>query len=300
MLLFGLLGLLEACSPVPFYFNLQQHPSQQGGMDLSGHDVALMAMFQPEHRDSSYVESIAVGFAKKMETEQYRPEGSLPVYVFPSDTTLPGETGYIPYLLPEDVSEYLVVIDDLQLGTYELTPGAYCKVSLPFTCRFLLFDQPRRNRLMEQALSDTLIWTIRVEGQVSDVRMIARAHESLPQVLEKLGAEMTSLVLPQRTNQRCWLYRLEDDHLWTRALEQALNQEWDKAAIFWMERAQNASHWQERAAAACNLSIAARIAQDYALAEAWLAWAAGQGTLPEMSILRSQLKSLQETSITAR
>ena len=53
----------------------------------------------------------------------------------------------------------------------------------------------------------------------------------------------------------------------------------------------NLGQLKVKAAAACNLSVACRMMGNPELAAQWLDWAAEMGSLPEMPILRAQLKA---------
>lgn len=280
-------GLLAACSPVPYYFNVNQRTGSQTAYDVSASSVAVLGMYDPRQKDSAAIAALATGFAQELEALQYRPEGSLPVYTFASDTLLPGDVGYQPYLLPEDAADYLVVLDALKLGTYSLDAG---QVYLPFSCRLLLFQQQDGQLLLNQSVQDSLVWTFLHDFETSDAKLISLAHSTLDQVLAKLGSDMTALVAGSSYSKEQLLYVMENDPDWIRALEHAVHHQWEQAADIWMEKAQHARSWKVRVAAGCNLSVACRYTGNRALAEQWMDWASGIGSLPEMGVLRTQLK----------
>ena len=300
VLLFGLLAV--ACTPVRYYVNVEQKSHSKTRYDLSHSSLAVMAMHDPQGRDSANVMAVALGFAQEMEAIQHVPEATIPVYTFVSDTLNPGDAGYLPYLLPDEVSDYLVIFDSMQLGDYQLQPESFAdrsfdgmyvtrEIYLPFSCRFLLFHQPTKQCLLEKPVADSLVWTVLTDAAVSDARLIGRAHESLEPVLEQVGKELTSYISATATPNEQLLLVLENDEDWIRALEYAADGQWEESISIWTEKAHKAKYWKVKAAAACNLSVACRMLGQNALAEQWLDWACEMGTLPEVPILRAQLKA---------
>lgn len=301
--LWMLLGLCSvACTPIRYYVNVERKAASQTQYDLSRASVSLMALHDPMARDSAQVMAVALGFAQELEAIQHVPEGSLPVYTFVSDTLNPGDVGYLPYLLPEEVSDYLVVFDSMQLGDYQLAEETSeqwtydgllltREIRLPFSCRFLLFHQPTRRCLIHQPVADSLVWTVLTDASVSDARLIARAHESLDPALQQVGKELTTYVSATTAPQEQLFLVFENDPDWFQALEHVADGQWEDAIAIWTDKARRAHHWKVKAAAACNLSVACRMMGNPVLAAQWLDWAAEMGSLPEMPILRAQLKA---------
>lgn len=298
------LAAMTACSPVPYFFEVEMKNGSQTATDLSGHRIAVLAMNEPGDRDSALVAAVAVGFAEKMEDIQQLPAGTVPVYTFPSDTVDRSDVGYIPYILPDEPADYLVVLDSLQAGDYGIREDGHLayteqgafrtrEVYLPFSLRFMVFDQQRRTCVLRQPVADSLYWTILVDGEVPPSKLIARAHEALKDAFGKVGLELTSYVSADWRPEERMLFAREGDPQWMQALDLAVAFRWEEASRIWLTLT-GTGPLKNRAAAACNLAVACQMTGQFDLARQWMDLADALYELPESALLRAQIKRAED------
>ncbi len=300
-----LLGfLIVSCGPSSRYIALERRADDSPKIEFNSQSIALTMEQQDVFADSIVLASISMGLAEGLEQDLGIETETLPVYTYSKDNfSFASKTSMLGYsaLVGTDM---LVVLSELNTGDFAVEVSSkrvYTQgdnyfqniVRLPFKFALRLYDADKNEVVYDELIKDTLYWNILLQEEVSSLKLISKATESIGDAFQQVGQQLTEDITPkwQRESRLILIY---DSELWNEAYSYAKNFQWEEAIRIWTELFKTSSTTKS-AHAAFNIAQACEIIGNYELAEQWLDYSCEFIDLRSQDYLRDRLKSHSAT-----
>lgn len=283
-LLLGAALLLAACSPETFTMNIEMRYPSKSGLDLSRKTMAVVYQDGGAQSDSTFLRSLASGFARKLEEDYFGGQEVIRLFHVPGDTAATVRKSYMHDLVMdtgEDVVFYFSAPEYGAIGMGENKPSsvggrdsAYvCPVIVPFKLKVSAFDSmDKEDRILYFNGSSSVRPQVYNDGKKGYDDIVSLAWDASIPDAEKVGAQATGNFVSTWKSERYSFYYYDTMETgWDKAGQAAYEFRWADAIKIWTELAQRyARGSMRRACAEYNLANTFYIVGNYSLATRWL------------------------------
>ena len=303
LLLGAALLLASACSPETFTMNIEMRYPSKSGLDFSRKTMAVVYADDGAESDTTFLRSVASGFARKMEEDYFGGAEVIQLYHVPGDTAALARKPFLQDLIMDtgdDVIFYFSTPEYGAIGMGENKPSrvtgrdsAYvCPVIIPFKLKVSAYDSmDKADRVLHFNGSSSVNPQVYNNGNVGYDGLVSRAWDAASAQAEQVGAQATGNFLSTWKAERYSFYYYDSfEEGWNKAAQAAYEFRWADAINGWTKLVQKyragSSH---RACAEYNLASAFYILGNYSLATSWLDRADADCTLSLSPGLRKRI-----------
>ncbi len=195
-------------------------------------------------------------------------------------------------------SKTLLIVDSLEIGEYNVetfgqnmysnSTSSTTLIYLPFSYKFSVFDIDSLTFRHNIRYSDSLLWQVYSDENISDVRMVSQADLTLKENFKKVGNLSMAKFFPTwKTETRNLVVYSKDK--WIEALNYAENFDWQPAIKIWMTELDNDNNLI-KAHAAYNIAVACELSGDFELALEWLDFSLSKYYSSDADLMKKRLK----------
>ena len=264
--------------------NIEMRYPSKSGLDLSRKSMAVVYADGGAQSDSTFLRSLASGFARKMEEDYFGGQEVIRLFHVPGDTASTVRKSYMQDLVMdtgEDVVFYFASPEFGAIGMGENAPSslsgrdsAYvCPVVVPFKLKVSAYDSMDKNdRVLYFNGSSSVRPQVYNDGRTGYDGIVSRAWDAAIPDAEKVGEMATGNFVSTWKSERYSFYYYESYASgWDTAAQAAYEFRWADAIKKWTELAQQYKRGSmRRACAEYNLANTFYILGNYSLATRWL------------------------------
>ena len=247
-LFFLALAVLSSCAPQGYTMLYDMHYPGEAGFVLENKTMSVVYLNDGVRQDTTYVNSLATGFAKGLERQYFNSEEAIPVISVPKD--------------PKGVYYSKDSLVNLMMAT---------EADVLF-----LFDSPRLTSSRDSLLATSYLYVYdgldRKRDSVIAITLNKKYlnNASLQTAVASYGSNLSGMFARDVRKEYFSLiyYDYSDD--WISALISANDSKWDEAMDKWMDIISNTTNAEQKACAAYNMAVGCYLTEEYNLALEWL------------------------------
>lgn len=273
-----------SCGPVSSTLGVEMRQPSRSGLDLAGKSFSVAYLDDGATGDSTFIASVAEGFAQSLESEYFSGERVIMIYNVDKE---PGADyscrDSMVNVLMSAGTDVLFLFDAPVLGEMTLSPAQkvqtpavrdssyVVEASVPYSVRLFVYDAlDRADRVRVYSGTSVANPVAYTDGTEPDSVLVKKAMASLSVPGNEAGEIAGRPFRPVWNKENIpFLYFDGASYKWTEALVAAHYYDWSTAVSLWTELAAS-SNLQKRSCAAYNLAAAFYIIGEYNLAGDWL------------------------------
>ena len=248
LVLFLALAVLNSCAPQAYSLLYDMHYPGEAGFVLENKTMSVVYLNDGRAQDTTYVHSLATGFAKGLELQYVNSEEAVPVISVPKDPR-----GV--YYSKDSLVNLIMATDADVLFLFDSPRLVSSRDSLMATSYLYVYDGLDRKR-------DSVIAITLNKNYLN--------NSSLQRAVEAYGANVSGLFARDVRKEFYSLIYYDYSDEWISALISAADSKWDEAMDRWMRIISSSSNAEQKACAAYNMAVGCYLMEDYGLALEWI------------------------------
>ena len=246
--LFLALAVLSACAPQAYSLLYDMHYPGEAGFVLENKTMSVVYLNDGIRQDTTYVNSLATGFAKGLEREYFNSEEAVPVISVPKD---PKGVYY-----SKDSLVSLILATDADV--------------------LFLFDSPRITSSRDSVTAASYLYVYdgldRKRDSVIAITLNRKYlnNANLQRSVETFGSNVAGMFARDVRKEYYSLIYYDYSEDWITALINASDSKWEEAMDKWMNIISSTTNIEQKACAAYNMAVGCYMLEDYNLAMEWL------------------------------
>lgn len=224
------------------------HYPGEAGFVLENKTMSVVYLNDGNRQDTTYVNSLATGFAKGLESQYFNSEEAVPVISVPKDPRgLYYAKDSLVSLIMATEADVLFLFDSPRLVS--------SRDSLKATSYLYVYDGLDRKR-------DSVIAVALNKNYLNG--------PNLQKAVEAYGTNVSGLFARDVRKEYYSLIYYDYSEDWITALISASNSKWDEAMDKWMNIISSTNKLEQKACAAYNMAVGCYLMEDYRLALEWI------------------------------
>ena len=239
---------LSSCAPQAYSLLYDMHYPGEAGFVLENKTMSVVYLNDGNRQDTSYVNSLATGFAKGLEREYFNSEEAVPVISVPKD---PAGLYY-----SRDSLVNLMMATDADV--------------------LFLFDSPRLTASRDSVQASSYLYVYdgldRKRDSVIAITLNRKYlnGSNFQRSVELFGNNVAGMFARDVRKEYYSLIYYDYSDTWIRALLNAADSKWEDAMNQWMDIISGTSNVEQKACAAYNMAVGCYLLEDYNLALEWI------------------------------
>ena len=249
ILLFVLaLAALSSCAPQAYSLLYDMHYPGEAGFVLENKTMSVVYLNDGNRQDTTYVNSLASGFAKGLERQYFNSEEAVPVISVPKD---PRGVYY-----SKDSLVSLIMATDADV--------------------LFLFDSPRLSTARDSVQASSFLYVYDGLDRKRDSVIAITLNKkylngaNFQRSVESFGNSLSDMFARDVRKEYYSLIYYDYSDAWISALINASDSKWEDAMNQWMNIISSTSNVEQKACAAYNMAVGCYMMEDYSLAMEWL------------------------------
>ena len=242
------LAALSSCAPQAYSLLYDMHYPGEAGFVLENKTMTVVYLNDGRRQDTTYVNSLASGFAKGLEREYFNSEEAVPVLSVPKDPkgVYYSRDSLVSLMMATD-ADVLFLFDSPVLTT--------SRDSLHAQSYLYVYDGLDRKR--DSVIAITL-----------NRKYLNNAN--LQNSVANFGSNVAGMFARDVRKEYFSLIYYDYSDAWITALFNAADSNWEDAMNQWMNIISSTSNVEQKACAAYNMAVGCYLLEDYNLALEWL------------------------------
>ncbi len=247
-LLFLALAVLSSCAPQAYSLLYDMHYPGEAGFVLENKTMSVVYLNDGKRQDTTYVNSLAKGFAKGLERQYFNSEEAVPVISVPKDPK----------------------------GVYYSKDSLVSLIMATGADVLFLFDSPRITTSRDSLLASSYLYVYdgldKKRDSVIAITLNKRYinNASLQTAVASYGTNLSGMFARDVRKEYYSLIYYDYSDNWVSALLSAADSKWDDAMDKWMNIISGSSNAEQKACAAYNMAVGCYLMEEYALALEWI------------------------------
>ncbi len=261
-----------SCAPSRYMIDVEMRHKSRAGVDLTGKNVAVVYGNVTEYPYSTFVESLADGFAWNIKADYQNTIDSVGVFGLDLPAAEYASRDSLVSLLMETGSDVVFLFDKIDFG--EMTSGS-SGLTMPFNVSLRCYDAMNKEDKMLSFSGNSIARVSAIEGLSNE------AWEA--------GKTVASSFKPEWKHEQYSIYYFGAD-TWLDALMKAEMYDWKGAMDVWFGFL-SSNDVLKRSCACYNIATACYMSGDYELASQWLDKSDKENPLPLSPVLRKRINA---------
>ena len=247
-LLFLALAVLSSCAPQAYSLLYDMHYPGEAGFVLENKTMSVVYLNDGKRQDTTYVNSLATGFAKGLERQYFNSEEAVPVISVPKDPK----------------------------GVYYSKDSLVSLIMATGADVLFLFDSPRITTSRDSLLGSSYLYVYdgldKKRDSVIAITLNKRYlnNANLQTAVASYGSNLSGMFARDVRKEYYSLIYYDYSDNWVSALLSAADSKWDDAMDKWMNIISGSSNAEQKACAAYNMAVGCYLMEEYALALEWI------------------------------
>lgn len=248
LVLFLALAVLSSCAPHAYSLLYDMHYPGEAGFVLENKTMSVVYLNDGNRQDTSYVNSLATGFAKGLERQYFNSEEAVPVISVPKDPK----------------------------GVYYSKDSLVNLIMATEADVLFLFDSPRLTPSRDSILATSYLYVYDGLDRKRDSVIAVTLNKkylngpNLQRAVETYGTNVSGLFARDVRKEIFSLIYYDYSEEWISALISAADSKWDEAMDKWMNIITKSTNAEQKACAAYNMAVGCYLMDDYRLALEWI------------------------------
>ena len=247
-LFFLTIAVLGSCAPQAYSLLYDMHYPGEAGFVLENKTMSVVYLNDGVRQDTTYLNSLASGFARGLEREYFNSEAAVPVLSVPKDPK-----GV--YYSKDSLVSLMVAADADVLFLFDTPRLTQSRDSLQASSYLYVYDGLDRKR-------DSVIAITLNRKYVNGT--------NLQRSVETFGSNVAGMFARDVRKEYYSLIYYDYSDTWISALLSAADSKWEDAMNQWMNIISSTSNLEQKACAAYNMAVGCYLMEDYNLAMEWL------------------------------
>ena len=247
-LFFLTIAALSSCAPQAYSLLYDMHYPGEAGFILENKTMSVVYLNDGNRQDTTYVNSLATGFAKGLEREYFNSEEAVPVISVPKDPK-----GV--YYAKDSLISLMMATEADVLFLFDSPRLSQSRDSLQATSYLYVYDGLDRKR-------DSVI-AITLNRKYLN-------NSNLQRSVQTYGNNVAGLFARDVRKEYYSLIYYDYSDEWITALINAADSKWEDAMNQWMNIISSTSNVEQKACASYNMAVGCYLLEDYNLAMEWL------------------------------
>jgi len=242
------LAVLSSCAPQAYSLLYDMHYPGEAGFVLENKTMSVVYLNDGRRQDTTYVNSLATGFAKGLEREYFNSEEAVPVLSVPKDPQ-----GL--YYTKDSLVSLMMATDADVLFLFDSPVLTTARDSVQAKSYLYVYDglDRKRDSVIAITLNKKFLNSANLQNSVAN-----------------FGSNVAGLFQRDVRKEYFSLIYYDYSDVWITALLEAADSKWEEAMDKWMDIVSGNSNTEQKACAAYNMAVGCYLLEDYSLALEWL------------------------------